>query len=147
MCYLFAAFVFLAGIFFTLGGATADLTQFPMLKGLSNLQVAIMAASPFLVVVTMMLLLGWRVQMLFGQRRREEKLAAKSAVGCLRLGSLGCGLWAASSALVTIVSGKMLSTGKAASVQDLFVGMSGFVLMVLLDVGRRLVYRGQLRCA
>ena len=130
-CYIFAGLVFVASIFFTLAAATVDMSQLPI-QGVTNQQMAIMVASIFMIVFIIIVLLGWRVQSLFGQHRRQEKLVAKSAVGCLRLGSLGCGLWALPSTVTVLLTGKMLATGEPAGLREIFVGLSGFILAIIL---------------
>lgn len=130
-CYIFAGLVLLAGVFFTLTAATMDMSQLPV-EGVTNLRMAIMIASMFIIIALMIVLLGWRVQSLFGQQRRQEKLAAKSAVGCLRLGSLGCGLWAMPSTLTALMTGTLLATGEPTGPIDIFVGLSGFILAIIL---------------
>jgi hypothetical protein len=91
-----------------------------------------MMASVFIIITLMIVLFGWRVQSLFGQRHRKEKLGAKSAVGCLRLGSLGCGLWALPSLFTALITGKLLATGEQVGFIDILVGMSVFVLAIIL---------------
>lgn len=130
-CYGLAGLVLVASIPFLLAAATADLTK-ASIENVTNVRMVIMIGSMFTIVILIIVLLGWRVQRLFGQHRREEKLAAKSAVGCLRLGSLGCGLWALPSTFGVLISGKMLSTGEPAGLQDLFIGSSMFVLAIIL---------------
>jgi hypothetical protein len=130
-CYIIAGLVFVSSIFFTLAAATVDMSQLP-LEGVTNQQMVIMVASIFMIVTLIIALFGWRVQSIFGQQRRQEKLAAKSAVGCLRLGSLGCGLWALPSTITVLLTGKMLATGEPAGLREIFVGASGFVLAITL---------------
>lgn len=130
-CYFFAGLMLVAGIFFTLAAATMDMPQLS-LQGVTNQRMAIMIASIFLIVVLMIVLLGWRIQSLFGQQHRQEKLAAKLTVGCLRLGGLGIALWAVPSTVTVLLTGKMLATGELAGFREIFVGISGFVLAILL---------------
>lgn len=131
VCYVLAALVLVAGIFFTLVGAMMDISQFK-LKGVTNQRMAVMLASMFLIITLMIGLLGWRTQRLFGQRLRQDKLGAKSAVGCLRLGSLGCGLWALPSTVCVLITGTMLSDSEPAGVRDIFIGTSGFIFAIFL---------------
>lgn len=139
-CYILAGFVLFVGVFFTLASATMNTSRTPF-EGVTNLRMAIMTGSMFLIVALIIILFGWGVQSLFGQRRRQEKLAAKSAVGCLRLGSLGCGLWTLLTAIIVLMTGKLLTfsdrpgmppTGIPAGIQDIFVGASGSVLAITL---------------
>ncbi|MGA9993899.1 MAG: pentapeptide repeat-containing protein [Pyrinomonadaceae bacterium] len=130
-CYILAGLVLVASVFFTLAAATMDISQLPV-KGITNLRMAIMVASMFIIIALMITLFGWRVQSLFGEQRRKEKLAAKSAVGCLRLGSLGCGLWMLPSTLTALMTGTLLATGEPVSPTDIFVGVSGFILAIIL---------------
>lgn len=131
VCYVLAGFVLVAGTFFTLAAATMELTA-PGLEGVTNARMAVMVASIFAIIALMISLSGWRIQRLFGQPRRQEKLAARSAVGCLRLGSLGCGLWALPSTFTVLLTGKMLATGEHAGLREIFIGTSGFVLVIIL---------------
>jgi hypothetical protein len=130
-CYVLAALVLIASVFFTLAAATMDISQLK-LEGMTNLRMVAMVASPFLIVSLMIVLVGWRVQSLFGQHRRKDKLAAKSAVGCLRLGSLGCSLWAVLAAVSILLTGKVMTTGQPAGLRELFVLWSGVLLVVSL---------------
>jgi uncharacterized protein YjbI with pentapeptide repeats len=130
-CYILAALMLIAGIFFTLIGAMMDISQLK-LEGVTNQRMAVMLASGFLIITLMIGLLGWWTQRLFGQRWRQDKLGAKSAVGCLRLGSLGCGLWALPSTVCVLITGTMLSDSKPAGLADIFIGTSGFVFAIVL---------------
>jgi hypothetical protein len=133
LCYVFAGLVLVAGVFFTLAAALMDISELK-LKGLTNQRMAVMVASIFLIISFMIVLLGWRVQRLFGQQLRKDKLAAKSAVGFLRLGSLGCALWAIPSAASILITGTILADGEPAGCRELFIGASGFLLPILLMV-------------
>jgi uncharacterized protein YjbI with pentapeptide repeats len=132
ICYAVAGLVLCSSIFFILAAATADLTQMRGLEGVTNTRMTIMVSSVFGIIILMIVLLGWRVQRLFGQHRRQEKPAARAAVGCLRLGSLGCGLWALPTAFGILTTGQVLSTGEPAGIQDLFIGASGFIIAIIL---------------
>ena len=129
-CYIVAGFVLLAGVFFTLAGALADLPQ-PPRGHITNERMAVMMASMFTIIALLIVLFGWRVQSLFGQPKRQEKLRAKSAVGCLRLGSLGCGLWSLPATLTVLFTGA-LPFGEPAGPKEIFVGTSGSLLAVIL---------------
>lgn len=130
-CYIFAGLVLIAGVFFTLAAATVDMSQL-RLEGVTNGRMAVMVGSTFVIAILMIVLFGWRVQSLFGQHRRQEKLVARSAVGCLRLSSLGCGLWSLVSACTVLVTGKLLATGEPAGIKEIFIGSSGFVIAIIL---------------
>ncbi|HEX8097905.1 MAG TPA: hypothetical protein VF507_07710, partial [Pyrinomonadaceae bacterium] len=88
-CYIVAGLVLLVGVPFTLAAATIDLSKLPVEGTVTNLRMAVMIGSTFAIIALMIVLSGRRVESLFGQQRRQEKLLAKSAVGCLRLASLG----------------------------------------------------------
>lgn len=109
-----------------------NLAEIRGVEGLTNAKMTVMVGSIFAIVVLMLVLLGWRVQKVFGQHRRADKPVARAAVGCLRLGSLGCGLWALPSGIGVIFTGQLLSTGEPAGVQDLFVGASAFIIAITL---------------
>lgn len=130
-CYLLAGIELLAGVFFTLAAATMDLSQLKV-RGVTNQRMAVMVASMFVIVVVMTVLVGWRVQVLFGQLKRRDKSGARSVVAGLRLGGLGCALWSLPSTFTVLMTGKILATGEAAGMQDIFVGGSGFVLVIIL---------------
>jgi hypothetical protein len=130
-CYVLAALVLMAGIFFTFIGAMMDMSQLK-LEGVTNRRMAVMLASMFLIMTLMITLVGWRAQSLFGQRLRKDKLAAKSAVGCLRLSGLGCGLWALPSTVSVVITGTMLSNSEPAGLRDVFIGTSGFIFAIFL---------------
>lgn len=130
-CYAFAGLLLFAGTFSTLAAATMDISQLA-LEGVTNRQMAIMTASIFVIVALMLVLLGRRIQSLYGQPRRQEKLAARSAVGCLRSGSLGCGLWALPSTMTILLTGKMLATNEPAGLREIFIGSSGFILAIVV---------------
>jgi hypothetical protein len=93
---------------------------------------AVMVASMFVIIALMIALSGWRVQSLFGGPRRQEKLFAKSAVGCLRLAGVGCGLWLVPSTGTALMLGVMLATGEPVGIKEVFVGVSGPVLLIIL---------------
>jgi uncharacterized protein YjbI with pentapeptide repeats len=132
LCYIVAGLVFCVSMFFILAAANIDLTQMRGVEGVTNTRMTIMISSVFGIVILMIILLGWRVQRLFGQHSRQEKPGARAAVGCLRLGSLGCGLWALPTAFSILTTGKVLSTGEPAGIQDLFIGASGFIVATVL---------------
>ncbi len=131
VCYVLAGIVLVVGAVSTLAAATAELsgTRF---EGVTNVRMAFMIASMFAIVALMTTMFGWRVKGLFGQRFRQDKLATRSAVGCLRLGSLGCGLWALLSALIALLTGKIIATNEPAGFREIFVGSSGFILAIIL---------------
>jgi len=129
--YGLAALVLIAGAFFSLIAATMDISQLK-LEGVTNQRMVAMLVSMFLIVSLMIVLLGWRAHSLFGQRWRKDKLAAKSAVGCLRVGSLGCGLWALPSTVSVLITGTMLSNSEPAGLIDILVGTSGFIFATCL---------------
>lgn len=129
--YCVAALILVAGVFFTIAAASMDTSQL-QLEGIANQRMAVMVASPFLIISLIIILLGWRVQSLFGQQRRKDKLAAKFAVGCLRIGSLGCALWAMASAASILITGKIMATGEPAGLRELFIDESGFILLIIL---------------
>jgi hypothetical protein len=131
LLYMFAGLMIVVGIFFTVASALVDVPT-PGLEGVTNLGMAFMSASFFLVIAVMVALLGWRIQRLFGQHRLQEKLAAKSAAGCLKLGSLGCALWGLLATSITIITSKRMVTNEAANLTDLFVGPSGFILIIII---------------
>ncbi len=132
-CYVIAGFVLIASIPFMLAAGMMDLTQGPMpMENVTNTRMVIMIASSFTIITLMIVLFGWRIQRLFGQHRRQEKLAAKSAVGCLRLGSIGCGLWALPSTFGVLITGRLLATGEPAGLQDIFIGTSMFIIAIIL---------------
>jgi hypothetical protein len=129
-CYILSGLVLLAGVFFTLGASSTDVSQLPFET--TNQRMALVVASMFTIIALMIALFGWRVQSLFGQRRRKEKLPARSAVGCLRLGSLGCALWMLPSLLTALATGLQPLTNERVGVTDIFVGMSTSILAIIL---------------
>lgn len=132
ICYVVAGVVLVASVPCILAAATMDMKQIKGIEGVTNARMTAMMVSFFSIWTLMIALLGWRVQQVFGQHRRTEKPIARGAVGCLRLGSLGCGLWAVPTALGIIFTGQILSTGESAGVQDMFVGASGFIVAITL---------------
>jgi len=130
-CYVLAGVVVIASIPFLLGAGTMDLST-SGIKNVTNTRMVIMVGSTFSIIVVMIVLLGWRVQRLYGQERRPEKLAAKSAVGCLKLGSVGCALWCLPTTITVLVTGRLLSDGQPAGLQDIFIGCSMFVIAIIL---------------
>ena len=130
-CYVLAGLVLVGSVPFVLAAGTMELSGTTIIN-VTNTRMAIMVGSMFTIIVLMIALLGWRVQRLFGQDRREEKPVAKSAVGCLRLSSLGCFLWLLPSTFGVLVSGRLLATGEPAGLQDIFIGSSISVLAIIL---------------
>lgn len=129
-CYIVAGVVLVAGVLFTLAAATMDLSRLPVEGTVTNLRMAVMIASMFVIIALMIALTGWRVQGLFGGQRRQEKLLAKSAAGCLRLSSLGCGLWLVPSTATALMAGVWLTTGEPLGLKEVFVGASGPLLVI-----------------
>jgi hypothetical protein len=80
----------------------------------------------------MIVLSGWRIQSLFGRERLPDKPVARSVVACLRLGSLGCGLWGLLSIFAMLLTGKILATGGPADWREIFAGPFGYVLAIIL---------------
>lgn len=132
LCFVFSGFLACVSIFFILAAANMDLTQMRGLEGVTNARMTVMMGCVFGIWIFMIALLGWRIQKVFGQNHRTEKPVARAAVGCLRLGGLGCGLWALPTALGIIFTGHVLATGEPAGVQDMFVGASGFIVAITL---------------
>lgn len=132
-CYILAGVTVIAGIFSVLGASTTDFSSLPFYTAHTNLLMAMAMGSMGLVVAVMIALFGRRVQSLFGQQRRQEKLAPKSAVGCLRLGSLGCALWIVPSTLTAVTTGlRALPNTNPLTFADFLVGVSGSVLLIIL---------------
>lgn len=131
ICCLFAGFILLIGVFFTIAAALADLSEIPALAHVSNAGIAVLVAAQFTVIAILVLGFAWLAYWLLGQDRLPEKLGAKTAAGCLRLGGMGCGLWGLLSAATTLILGKLI-TGEPAGPAEAFAGLSGFVIVVLL---------------
>lgn len=131
--YLFAGLVLFVGVFVTLAAALTDISELKV-KGLTNERLAVMSASVFLIVGLVIVLSGWRVQRLFGRQRRGDKLAAKSTVGCLRVSSLGCGLWTIHSAASILITGTIVTTGEPGGWREVLIGASGSILLIFLMV-------------
>jgi uncharacterized protein YjbI with pentapeptide repeats len=130
VCYVLAGLMLGVGAFFTIASAMMDTSKF-RLEGETNQGMATMMGSMFAIITLIVALFGWRVQKLFGQQRRNDKAAAKCAVGCLRLGSLGCALWILPSTLSMLMTGKMLSTNQPVGAREIFVGISGSIFATL----------------
>src|SRR5690349_11531822 len=113
-CFVVSVFLACISIFFILAAANMDLTQMPGLEGVTNARMTVMTASVWAIWIFMFALLGWRIQNVFGQDRRTEKPVARAAVGCLRLGTLGCALWALPTTLGILFTGHVLATGEPA---------------------------------
>src|SRR5688572_10312499 len=94
VCYVVAVAVLLIGAVCTLAAATIDMREIRGVEGMTNARMTAMVGSMFAIWTVMIALLGWRIQRVFGQHRRMEKPIARAAVVSLRLGGLGCGLWA-----------------------------------------------------
>lgn len=132
ICYVLAGAMFCLGVILTLTVAFQDMTHVRGVEGLTHARLSVIVASYFGIAILMVVLLGYRIQRVFGQHRRTEKSAARVAVGCLRLGSLGCGLWALPGLLGIIFTGQMLSSGEPAGIQDLFVITSVILVVIIL---------------
>jgi hypothetical protein len=134
--YLFAGLLLIIGVLSMLAAALSDLSKLP-LGGISNRAAAFLAAGPYVVVAILIVLLGWRVQNLYGQPFRRDKLAARSAVGCLQLGGLGCGLWTVLSVATMLLTDnvilKMVSPDAPVGVKGVLIASSGlFLIMAIL---------------
>lgn len=139
LCYLLTGCVLLMGAIATILAAIVDpsipqvipILNKPAVK-MTNLQMAIMVLSWFVSVALMIALCGWRIQSLFGREHRQEKLVAKSAVGCLRLGGLGCVLWVVPGLLPIFMTGKILTTGEPAGFKEALIVSPAFVIPIVL---------------
>jgi hypothetical protein len=130
--YILAGLMLVAGILFTIASALLDPTQtYPDFGKATPQQMGFITCGLFLIIALMMVLFGRRIQLLFGQHRPQDKLAAKAAVAFLRLGSLGCGLWALLSLSILLVTTKRMVTGQDADNSDIVVGISGFALIII----------------
>ena len=129
--YVLAGFVLFLSAFFVLAAAMVDVNTLPN-KNVTNARLVAITVSTVVIIVSMIVLFGWRIQRLFGQRRLKEKLVARSAVDLLRLGSLGCGLWTIPSTLSILITGGLILDDKVLGMRDVFVGSSGFVLAIIL---------------
>lgn len=129
VCYALAGIVLVIGFFFTAGAATIDVKELPF-PDVTNTRLAIMTASMFLIIALMISLVGWRVQSLLAQPRLPEKPAARMIVSCLRLGSLGWGLWSLMSSASVLAMGANPWQGEATDAQLLVVGTSTSVLLI-----------------
>ncbi|PYP90018.1 MAG: hypothetical protein DMF61_02125 [Blastocatellia bacterium AA13] len=128
--YSLAGLVLLAGVFFTIASAYIDPSEFGR-PGITNQHLIVVSAGMFLLMATMLILLARRVQVLFGTRIRQEKVAVKSAVACLTLGSWGCGLWTVLASVITAMLGKLL-TGDPAGIREIFIGASGSAVLIII---------------
>jgi Pentapeptide repeats (8 copies) len=131
LCYILTAVVLFVGTLSTLAAALTDPSQLPV-GGVNSRELAMIVATPFVTVAVMLGLFGRRVQTLFGRPYRQERPGTKMTVGCLRLGSVGCGLWAVLAAVITLVTGKLVATGDPAGAREIFIGSTGFILVIAL---------------
>ncbi|MBX3013620.1 MAG: pentapeptide repeat-containing protein [Caldilineaceae bacterium] len=129
-CCLSGATLFL-GAFFVVAAATVELAGLP-LGTFTNPQLAGVTAALFLIIALALLLTGRHIWRLWGHEQKPEKAGAQTTVGCLLISSLGCGLWAVLSAVITLLSGLMLMTGATAGWQDVLVASSGFVIAIIV---------------
>lgn len=129
-CYVIAGGVLFVGTFFTLAASLMELPQ-PPHGHVTNARMAVMVASMFTIIALITVLVGWRVQSLFGRPKRQDKPVAKSVVGCLRLSGLGCSLWTVPSTLTAFITGA-LPDGTPIGLKELFIGLSGFFLFIVL---------------
>lgn len=95
-------------------------------------QLLIVMATMFASIILIIVLLGWRIQRLFGQDRRQEKIVARSLVGCLRLSSIGCASWTIPTVFSLIFGSTLISTGKPATGWDVIAGCSFFAGAIAL---------------
>lgn len=131
LCYVVAVLALIMGAFFAVAAALEE-TLPPEFDGIPRPLTVALVVAPFLVFATLLTLLGRRVQTLFARRHPPRKIRDLMAVGCLRLGSLGCGLWGVLSICTVLVTGKLVTTGERVGLRDLFVGSSGFFLSISL---------------
>ena len=129
ICYVVAGAVFCAGIIFSFIAWTQPMDQ---AEGVTNTQLTVMVASLFVSVTLMIVVLGWRVQRVFGQHRRTEKPVARAAVGCLRLSNLGCLLWLVPGVLGIIAAGRSPSLGRPLSLVEWLVIASCMIMLTIL---------------
>lgn len=157
IAYIIAGTSLFVGVFLGLFAVATDISHLP---GMTQGRFKLMVVSWFTVLAIMSLLIGWRIQRVFGQRIRPVKPVYRAVIGGLRLGSLGCVLWTVPGFLGIIFSGQILSTGEPAGTQDLFVmgsmilGVNAIMLVIawflsvtfirLSDQDRRSVYEAYL---
>src|SRR5205085_955625 len=85
LCFVVSGFLTCISVFFILAAANMDLTQMRGLEGVTNARMTVMIGSIFGIWIFIIALLGWRIQKVFGNDRRNEKPAARAAVESLRL--------------------------------------------------------------
>ena len=131
ICYVVAVAVFGLGVLLSFVALTMPMDHI-QIEGITNRHMAIMSGNVFLICTLMVVLLGWRVQRVFGQHRRTEKPGPRATVGCLRLSSLGCLLWTVAGAFGFFFSGQFLTLGKSISLGEWLVGVSGSIITSIL---------------
>ena len=132
ICYVVAGLLFCVGVFLTWAAANQHMTYIPGYEGMTNDRFAVVVATMFGAWILMIVLLGWRVQRVFGQHRRTEKPVARAAVGCLRLSSIGCVLWPLAGALGIIFAGQVPTTSRPIGLPDLLVAVSIVIVVITL---------------
>lgn len=131
ICFFLAGATLFAGVFFVIAAATVEITDLP-LGNLTNQQLAGVTAALFSLIALAFGLTGRHIWRLWGHEQQPEKAGAKTTVGCLLISSLGCGLWAVLSGVITLLSGVMLMTKVPASLQEVLVASSGFVIAIIV---------------
>lgn len=130
--FFLAGVVLFVSVFFVMAAAIGDFSTIPELAHANHTRMVVTAVSMFGTVILMIALCGWRIQRLFGQRRLPDKLAARSAVNVLRLGSLGCALWLIPSTLSALMIGTTIMNGTTMGVSEIVAGVSGSAIAIIV---------------
>lgn len=130
LCYGAAMVALGMGLLFAIAAASMEPMP-PAYNDAPRLLVAPLVAAPFLIIATLLVLLGRYVHALFARRHPPRNIRDLMTVGCLRLGGLGCSLWAVLSACITLVTGRVLATGEQMNLRQIFSALLMFFLVIL----------------
>lgn len=131
-CYATSVWALGMGAFFAIAASLIG-PPLPEFNNTPRLLLGLLGAAPFLILATLLLLFGRYVQTLFARRHPPRQIRDLMSVGCLKIGSLGCGLWAVlSTCTVLVTGGVLLATGKQSSPGEILAALFTSFLMILM---------------
>jgi hypothetical protein len=126
-------FVLIVGLFFMAAALETDFTELPkVLQNASQLELAALIYAMFFIIALVLFWVGIEILVLYGREYKQDRLGAKTVVGCLSITGLGCLLWGILALAVTSITGYVLMTAEPATIGDKLVGFSSFLVFVFI---------------
>jgi hypothetical protein len=130
---LSSIFVLIVGLFFAVAALETVPAELPkVLQNASQLELAALTYAMFFIIALVLFWVGIEILVLYGREYKQDRLGAKTVVGCLSITGLGCLLWGILALAVTSITGYILMTGEPAKMGDNLVGFSSFLFFVFI---------------